>query len=210
MNGLTSAGWRGLVQRKKVHFINFLVIALIGSSLGFALTRYSRRFVIVQYIGQQLGLRHDGDLSFLSGQKKRPVHLERAKGMVVPEWQAEEMEGVVGFLKENTQLEEAIFAYPEVGNFSFWADRPFVGRFPIASFSWMDEAWHQELVADFKEAKPRYVIMTNLGHRTFPKEWYFRNKTNIKKFDEVTSLILNDYTLVKPYESVSLYKRNES
>ena len=196
------------LERKKIYCIHFLIFAFIASSLGYAFTRYSRRFVMVKYSGNKLGYRHDRDLSLLHDVKKRAVNIERARGMVVPIWQADEMEGVVGFLKENTKPDEVVFTYPEVGNFNFWADRPFVGRFPIATFSWMENAWHQELVADFKEIKPRYVIMTNLGHRTFPEEWYFRNKTNIKKFNEITKLILDNYTPIKAYESVSLYERN--
>lgn len=201
-------GWRYLIERKKAYLINFLIFAFVGSSLGYAFTRYYRRFVMVKYLGNQLGLRRDQVLSFLRGVEKRPVNIERAKGMVVPVWQAEEMEGIVGFLKENTGPGERVFTYPELGNFNFWADRPFVGRFPIATFSWMEDSWHQELVADFKDIKPRYVIMTNLGHRTFPEEWYFRNKTNIRKFNEITKMILDNYTPIKTYESVSLYERN--
>ena len=82
-----------------------------------------------------------------------------------------------------------------------------MGRFPIATFSWMDERWHEELIADFKKAAPRYVIMTNLGHRTFPKEWYFRNTNNITKFNAMTGLILDNYRPIKTFESVSLYER---
>jgi hypothetical protein len=117
------------------------------------------------------------------------------------------MEGIVGFLEKNTEPDEAVFTYPELGNFNFWADRPFVGRFPIATFSWMDERWHAELVADLKKNLPRYVVMTNPGHRTFPQEWYFRNKTNIKKHGDMTRFILEHYEVLRPYESVSLYKR---
>jgi hypothetical protein len=204
---LSSKGWQYFLEVKKVYMINFLIIALIGSSLGYAFTRFNKRFVLARWLGNKLGYRHDHDLSFLHDVEKRAVKIKRAKGMVVPVWQAEEMEGIVGFLEKNTSPDEAVFTYPELGNFNFWADRPFVGRFPIATFSWMDDSWHKELVADFMEAAPRYVIMTNLGHRTFPEEWYFRNKENIKKFDEITQLILEHYSMVRPYESISLYER---
>ena len=204
---VTCRGWRYLAERKKIYLINFLIFAFIGSSLGYAFTRYNRRFVMAKLLGNKFGYRHDKDLSLLHDIKKRAVNIKKAKGMIVPVWQAEEIEGIVGFLEENTKPEETVFTYPELGNFNFWANRPFVGRFPIATFSWMEDAWHKELVSDFKKAAPRYVIMTNLGHRTFPAEWYFRNKTNIKKFNEITELILNNYSVVRSYESVSLYER---
>ena len=82
-----------------------------------------------------------------------------------------------------------------------------MGRFPIATFSWYQDRWHQELVADFKKTRPRFVVMTNLGHRTFPAALYFRYEKNVRKFNEVTQLILAHYTVVKSFESVSIYKR---
>ena len=127
--------------------------------------------------------------------------------MVVPAWQAEEIEGVTKFLQENTAPDEPVFTFPELGNFNFWADRPFVGRFPIATFSWYQDRWHRELVADFKKTQPRFVVMTNLGHRTFPAALYFKYEKNVRKFNEVTQLILDHYTVVKSFESVSIYKR---
>ena len=200
-------GWQFFIMRKKIYLINFLIVAFIGSSVGYALVRYNNRFVMVKLLENKLGHKDDQDLSFLAGTEKREVNIKRAKGMVVPAWQAQEMEEIVAFLEKNTKPDEAVFTYPELGNFNFWADRPFVGRFPIATFSWMDERWYEELLADFKKAAPRYVIMTNLGHRTFPKEWYFRNTNNVVKFNTMTELILNDYRPIKTFESVSLYER---
>jgi len=190
-----------------IFIINLLILGLIMSSLGYSVTRYNRRFVMYKLLGQKLGLNQKEDLSLLKGIEKKTLTLDRAKGMVVPAWQAEEIEEVVKFLEDHTQSNEAIFCYPEVGNFNFWADRPFIGRFPIATFSWIKDDWHKELVADFKKLRPHYVIMTNLGHRTFPEEWYFRNKKNIIKFNEMTNLILNNYHEIKRYTSIAIYKR---
>ena len=149
------------------------------------------------------------DLGLLKDVEKRPLNIERAKGMIVPLWQAQEIEGVTKFLQEHTGPEEAVFTFPELGNFNFWADRPFVGRFPIATFAWYHEKWHRELVADFKKAQPRFVVMTNLGHRTFPAALYLRYEKNARKFNEFTQLILDHYTVVKSFESVSIYERKK-
>lgn len=192
---------------QKVVLINFFILAFVGPSVGYAFSRYSKRFTMVRLLENKLGNRDDVDLSFLAGIQKREVNIKKAKGMVVPAWQAQEMEEIVAFLEKNTKPDEVVFTYPELGNFNFWADRPFVGRFPIATFSWMDDRWHEELLADFKNAAPRYVIMTNLGHRTFPKEWYSRNTNNIAKFNTMTGLILDNYRPIQTFESVSLYER---
>jgi len=188
-----------------VNILGFFVIALIGSSLGYSIARYNHRFPVFKmaknaFVGKQ------EDLSLLAGEEKRPLRIERGKGMIVPSWQADEIEKITDFLKVNTRPDEKIFSFPEVGNFSFWADRPFVGRFPIATFSWMDERWARELFRDLKAAKPKYVIMTHVGHRTFPAEWYFRNPKNIIHFKEVTDYILAHYNLKESFSSVGLYQ----
>jgi len=210
LKGSIVKGWEYVLSRKKVYAINFLIIAFIGSSLGYSFTRYSRRFVMAKLAINQISGKPNRDLSLLHDVEKRAVHIKRAKGMVVPKWQAEEMEGIVGFLEKNTNPDEVIFTYPELGNFNFWLDRPFVGRFPIATFAWMDQKWYKELIADFKKTEPRYAIMTNPGHRTFPEEWYFRNKANIEKHNEMTKLITDNYKIIQSYESVSLYERISS
>jgi len=48
--------------------------------------------------------------------------------------------------------------------------------------------------------------MTNLGHRTFPDAWYFRNPNNRQRFEQFTDLILKNYEPVKTFESVSIYR----
>lgn len=190
-----------------VFLINCFIFVLLASSLGYAFARYNHRFFAFQFLRDTIMGKDTAYLRPLAGIESRPVNIPRAKGMVVPAWQAQEMEEIVAFLEKNTKPDEVVFTYPELGNFNFWADRPFVGRFPIATFSWMDDRWHEELLADFENAAPRYVIMTNLGHRTFPQEWYFRNTNNIAKFNTMTKLILENYRSIKTFESVSLYER---
>ncbi len=60
---------------------------------------------------------------------------------------------------------------------------------------------------DFLEAKPQYVVMTKLGHQTFPREWYYRNPKNKEKYERFTRLILNQYDLAESYNSVAVYRR---
>ena len=185
--------------------VGIFLFILIGSSLGYAVARYNHRFPAFKMMRNFLIGKHE-DLSLLSEEETRPLQIERGKGMVVPSWQAQEIEGVVKFLQAHTTPGEAIFSFPEVGNFSFWADRPFVGRFPIATFSWMNERWYNELLSDFKNTKPKYVIMTHVGHRTFPEVWYFRNPKNKKYFEEFTNLILANYNLKESFSSVGIYQ----
>ena len=114
--------------------VSFLLLAVIGSSLGYAFSRYYKRFPAVKWAVSGLGFIPKKDFSLLHDQEKKPVDIERAKGMVVPAWQAEDIEAVVSFLQAHTKKDEAIFAYPELGDFYFFADRPSVGRFPNRQF----------------------------------------------------------------------------
>ncbi len=187
------------------------VAGVFLSSIAYSIQRFDRRFVMFKLIEKDVFHKKKvKGLSFLEGQETVALNIERARGNTVPRWQEEEVRGVVDFLKLHTHSGEKVFCFPEVANFNFWADRPFVGRFPIATYSWFYEPWFQELVSDFKKAKPRYVVMTHVGHRTFPEAWYFRNPRNRERFEFVTDLILKNYEPVKSFESVSIYQIKSS
>ncbi len=198
------------MQLKRVYLHRFFIFCLIGSSLGYSVQRFNHRFPIFKIVRNKILNKDMESANPLQGQEAKRMELARLRNMTIPRWQADEIEGVVKFIQANTAPDEATFYYPEVGNFAFWADRPFVGRFSIGTFSWIYEKWYKEMVDDFKKAKPKYVIMTHIGHRTFPAAIYFRHPKNIPKFKEVTDLILDNYVLVKSFESVGIYQRKDS
>lgn len=182
--------------------------ALLLSSVVYAVDRFDHRFVMFKLIEKDVFHKKKvKGLALLEDQETAKLNTERASGHIVPRWQDEEVRGVTDFLKTRTRADEPVFCYPEVGNFNFWADRPFVGRFPIYTFTWMYGPWHEELWVDLQKAKPRYVVMTHAGHRTFPAAWYFRNPQNKEYFDRFTRYILENYTPVKSFESVGIYER---
>lgn len=187
-----------------------MAMGVFLSSVAYALNRFDHRFTMMKLIERQvLHKKKVKGLSVLEGQETAVLNIERARGHIVPRWQEEEIKGVVEFLKMHTRTDEAVFCFPELGNFNFWADRPFVGRFPIVTFTWMYEPWYQELLADFQKTRPHYVVMTHLGHRTFPQLWYFRNPQNQERFEQMTQLILANYAPVQSFESVAIYERKD-
>jgi len=194
-------------SRLKSLAVQLAVCFFIAGSIGYAIQRYDHRFAMFKWIKKEI-LHQAGvkGLSLLENMESETLHLKRVDGITVPKWQAEEIRGVVEFLEKNTSPDEKVFTYPELGNFNFYADRPFVGRFPIVTFTWMYQPWHEELFAELKKSKPQYVIMTNLGHRTFPHVWYFRNPKNKERFEQFTRFILDHYEVVKVFESVSIYR----
>ncbi len=199
-----SSGHR--LRRLKLYLSYFFIFALVMSSLGYSFARAGRHFPLYKIVCDKLAGKPSKDYSLLRDQEKKFLMIERAKGMIVPAWQAEDIEQTVDFITRHTQEGEAVLTYPELGNFNYWCDRPFIGRFPIATLSWADEGWHREYVEDIKRVNPRYVIMTNLGHRTFPSQLYFKFPGNIVKFKEVTGYILKNYKPVKTLSSLTIYE----
>jgi len=193
----------------KVYLARLFIFIVIVSSIGYSIQRFNNRFTIFKTIRNSIQQKGIDQLKPLYGQEIRTLKIERVNNMTVPRWQADEIEGVVKFLKENTGPNEAIFCFPEVGNFAFWVDRPLVSRFGIGTASWVDEKWHRELVDSFEKGRPQYVVMTHVGHKTFPAAIYFKYPENIRKFKEVTKLVLDNYEPVKNFDSVAIYKLKE-
>ena len=125
--------------------------------------------------------------------------------MVVPVRQAEELEAIVTFLEEKTKKNEVVFMYPEMGLYNFLADRPFLGRFPMATFSWFNDHWHKELVQQFKNEKPRHVILPQKLTAVWDKV-YFARQENRAKYDEVMSIIHDRYILEAVTPESYIYK----
>lgn len=192
-------------SRIRTYGINFLFCALVLSSVGYFIARCHHRFPMFQLAVNAISGKNK-DLSPLAKEERVTLRMDRANGLVVPKWQAEEFIGVTDFLTKNTAVDEVVFAFPEVGNFNFLADRPFVGKFPIVTFSWMKESWEEETIRQFQEMRPRYVVMTKVGHRTFPDVWYFRYPKNKERFTYVTNFILSNYEPVAAFNSVVIYQ----
>lgn len=87
-----------------------------------------------------------------------PLGIERAKGILVPQKQAEEIEGVTRYIIPKTASGEPVFTFPTHGIYNFLADRSTVGRFNIAGLAWTSPKYRKELLVELKTVKPRYII----------------------------------------------------
>lgn len=179
----------------KVCLINALIFCFIVFSIGYSIDRYNKRFFAVKFLKNLAAGRNMSEIKPLAGDESRALTIERAKGMVVPSLQANELETVVHFIQENTKPGEIVFMYPELGAYSFFIDRPFLGRFPMATFSWLNENWHKELFAQLTTLKPRVAVVAK---SFFPdqEKIYFSREENRKKYDEVMGVIRANYNLV--------------
>ncbi len=203
----------GLAKRETSRFkawlVDLLIVTLCLSSVIYIVGRYNHRFFVFQYIGRVIQGRETQSLRPLAGEKSRRLTIERARGILAPVEQADDIEAVVNFVQKHTKPGEAVFTYPELGTYHFLADRPFVGRFPIATFAWFDDRWHQELMADLKKSKPRYIILT----KEFKEGWkvvYLALEQNRRKFKDVMDLIHHDYEIKGQTARSYIYKLKEN
>ncbi|HOW36078.1 MAG TPA: hypothetical protein PL155_06675 [Candidatus Omnitrophota bacterium] len=180
--------------RLKVYGINLLFAGCIISSLAFSAERYHKRFFAFQWLRDAISGKDCSKIIPLATVPSRPLALKRAQGMVVPVDQAEELDAVIGFLEKNTTPQETILMYPELGTYSFLADRPFPGRFPIPTFSWFNERWHREFMSDLKVQPPRFVVLA----KELKSNWmtvYFAVKESRDNYAQVMDFITSNYRL---------------
>lgn len=199
--------WPLTKESMKVGGIIFLLVGLFMSSVCFSMMRFDRRYYSFQFVKYLILGKDVKELEPLSGEPKRVTSIGRLQGFIVPEKQAEELEGVVGYIQENTQMNEPLLAYPERGGmYSYLSGRPFVGRFPTATMSWFSDDWHEEFFMSIVELKPQYVIMPkDLQEEKF--KVYFAYEDNKVKYGQVMSLINAQYSLAASTAASYIYER---
>ncbi len=183
----------------------FLIVAMIGSSLGYAIARYNHRFFVFKFIGSKIKGKDTADLRPLSDVESRPLRIERAKGIIVPAEQADELEQIQDFVQKHVASDEDLFTYPELGTYNFLVNRRFYGRFPLATFTWFNDRWHRELLTQLNKAKPRYIIL----EKEIPQYWkdvYLGLEPNRKKFHEMMEFISAHYALVGQTRLSGIYQ----
>lgn len=194
-----------LKRQLKLYLIMILFAGLIGSSLGYAIQRLNHRFFAFQFIRNSIFGKDTTVLKPWAHETYRPLTIERARGIMVPAQQAEELEQIVAFVQKNTAAQEIILMYPELGAYSFFVDRPFVGRFPGVTFTWFKEQWHEQWLAVLKKVRPRYVIMP----QRHPHNWeavYLAPQRNRDKYNAVMDFVRTHYVLEQTTALSNIYK----
>lgn len=183
----------------------FLIVALIGSSLGYAIARYNHRFFVFKFIGSKVQGKDTADLRPLTDTDARALKVERAKGIIVPAEQADELEQIQDFVQKHVVSNEELFTYPELGTYNFLVDRRFYGRFPLATFTWFNDRWHTALLEQLNKSKPRYIIL----EKEIPQYWkdvYLGLEPNKKKFQDMMDFIFTHYTIVGETRLSGIYQ----
>jgi len=108
----------------KIYGINFLVFAFFMSSIGYSVARYNHRFFAYKFVRDKITGKDTAHLTPLAREGTRAVNIERARGIIVPIDQAEELEQMEVFVKNHIPKDEELFTYPELGTYNFFFDHP--------------------------------------------------------------------------------------
>ena len=178
----------------KVYLMVFLLVGLFFSSIGYAAARDDRRFFAYQWLRNKITGKSTVGLRPLAGEASRTLRAERAKGILVPLEQADEIEQVDVFVQHTLRGDEALMTYPEMGTYNFLVNQKHFGRFPLATFTWFNDRWHEEYMEQLRAFQPRYIIV----EKEIPSYWkdvYLALEPNQRKFREVMDFISSQYTV---------------
>jgi len=198
-------GYGRVLNIAKIYGINFLIFAFFMSSVGYSIARYNHRFFAYKFVRDKIAGKGTAHLRPLANEDARVVNIERASGIVVPVDQAEELEQIDAFVKNYVKKDEILFTYPELGTYNFLFDRQSFGGFPIATFTWFNDQWHDKYFAKLKIEKPHRVIV----EKELPQHWkdvYLRFEPNQKKYNDVMDFILANYIVEKETTLSYIYK----
>lgn len=192
-------------DRWKVYMLVFLMVGLFGSSTGYSIARYNRRFFAFQFIRDKIAGKSTDYLKPLANEEARALTIERARGIIVPRQQADELERIAAFVEKHVKEDEEIIAYPEMGTYNFLVGRRHFGRFPISTFSWINDQWHEDYLQQLKLSRPRYVILEKKRAENW-EDVYLASEANRKKYRDIMDMIEIDYGIVAQTPLSRIYK----
>lgn len=179
----------------KIYFFYFLMTGIFCSSFFYSLRRFDRRFFAYKYVRNVIVGKDTTELKPLANEESRVLKIERAAGIMVTTIQANDLEQVAAFVENYVKPDEELLTYPDLGTYSFLIDRRYFGKFPMATFTWFNERWHQEYMAKLRSSKPRFVIL----QKELPETWeaiYLALEENRKKYYDVMDFIPRHYRVV--------------
>jgi hypothetical protein len=134
------------------------------------------------------------------------LQIERARGMWVPVDQYNDLNQLDAFIK-TTKAEDTIVMFPELGFYNFLFDRPFVGRFPITTFSWFNPPWFEEYMEQLNLTPPRYFVI----QKEMPWDWkevYLEYPPNKEKYEQMLQFIHSHYQPIRQTDKTIIYQKN--
>ena len=195
--------WGLSLQPLKVPRKVFLAVltGIVLSSVFYPIARFHKRFFVFQLLsGKKFAM-----IKPLKDEEGIELHLKRVAYMTVPVGQARDFEELDAFFRKNTNAREPVLMFPEMAFYYFLLDRPYIGRFPMVSFTWLNDRWHEEFMNDLRTTNPRWAVVP----KTFP-DWYyyqyFKVAGNKLKFDEVMNYVHGRYEIIASTSSFDIFR----
>ena len=186
----------------KIAGIYLLFTVMVMAPTNYALRRFDRRFVFYKILKRKLQNKSLDDVDPTLKTPSSTINVERLKYLMFPKDDAQEMEALVEIIQRISNENEKVLMYPEKGMQSFISGRRYFGRFPMGTFSWFNDKWHEEYIEEILNEAPRFAVT--------PKKYdtvYFHNKTNLKKYNDVMDIIKNNYSVIHQTERYYIYER---
>ncbi|MDE2222201.1 MAG: hypothetical protein KGK03_03920 [Candidatus Omnitrophica bacterium] len=182
-----------------------LTAVVVLSSCIYTIGRFKTRFYKPSWVCQLIQDKNKGKQELVNGQPAAPIDLPRIRHMTVPVWQAKDLEELSRFVNEHVPAHQAIWMYPELGSLNFILMRPWVGRFPVATLSWMDDAWFAEYESVLKSNPPKFAIVNKVMADCFNKV-YFLVPANRVKHESIMRFLNKHYRIVYQTPSYFVYR----
>ncbi len=183
-----------LLGTKKIVLINIFFLVVFMSSICYSIARFSHRFPAWQLVQYRLQNKDIARLNPLNDQPAGKADVLKLEGLILPIDQAEDFSLVKKYIEANTNAADKVMCFDELGIYNYIIDRPFVGRFPMVTFTWLNEEWHEEFLSSLKKDPPKMVLLDKNLPNWF-EDIYFRNQNNRRKYDEVLNFVDLNYRL---------------
>ncbi|OGX38763.1 MAG: hypothetical protein A3C36_00815 [Omnitrophica WOR_2 bacterium RIFCSPHIGHO2_02_FULL_52_10] len=181
-------------QKWALYVCNVFMFVLLGSSIGYPLQRFNHRFFAFKFVRDKIAGKDTARLRPLAKEEARTADLKRASGILLPAVQAQELEVVAAFAAGHIKEDEVMFTYPELGTYNFFAGRRFFGKFPISTFTWFNDRWHAEYMAELKSSRPKFAVVQKEISQNW-KDVYLALEPNREKYKDVMDFIQSEYSL---------------
>ncbi len=183
-----------------------LLAAVIISSAIYGIGRFKTRFYKFSWVCQLITSKDEGKKALINGSPVTPIDLPRIRHMTIPLWQATDLEQLTRFVDEHVPAHEAVWMYPELGSLNFILQRPWVGRFPMATLSWEDESWFTEYETALGANSPGYAIVNKKMPFYFDTV-YFLVPANRIKHERMMKFLYDHYMIEAQTPTYFVYRR---
>ncbi len=126
--------------------------------------------------------------------------MPRASGVKVPWPQAEDTNGVVGFLRDHTNESDPIYTFPYEGHIYFLADRRSASRFDLAIFATIRHEYMEEVISDLESKQPRFIVYN-------PNEYKILSIPNEQRISPIWAYIQRKYEFLAAYGDMRILVR---